>query len=74
MQKTTVYLPDDLKRALEHMARSEGRSEAQVIREAIAGATVGYHNPPKPKIGYGHGDGNLAECVDEILAEGFGRD
>jgi len=74
MHKTTVYLPDDLKRAVEFKARSQRQSEAQVIRDAIAAATVAYHNPPKPKIGYGHGGGNLAEHVDEILAEGFGRD
>ena len=31
--KTTVYLPDDLKRALEVEAAASGRSEAEIIRE-----------------------------------------
>ena len=33
MEKTTVYLPDELKRALRRAARSTGRSEADLIRE-----------------------------------------
>ena len=36
MEKTTVYLPTQLKRALERAARSEGRSEAELIREGVA--------------------------------------
>ena len=32
MEKTTVYLPDDLKRALRRSAKSTGRSEAELIR------------------------------------------
>jgi hypothetical protein len=74
MQKTTVYLPDDLKGAVERKARAEGLSEAQVIREAVAAATAAYRNPPKPRVGFvKSGDGHLAERVDELLAEGFGR-
>ena len=42
--KTTVYLPDDLKRALEVEAAVSGRSEAEIIREAIA-ARVGSARP-----------------------------
>lgn len=74
MERTTVYLPEDLKRALEHKARSEGRSEAQVIRLAIAEATAEYRAYPKPHVGIFHGPGDLAERVDELLAEGFGQD
>ena len=35
MVKTTVHLPDDLKRALEGLAAEVGRSEADLIREAV---------------------------------------
>ena len=35
MEKTTVYLPDELKRALRRAAHSTGRSEADLIREGI---------------------------------------
>jgi hypothetical protein len=36
MKKTTVYLPEDLKRRLEQHAQGEQRSEADVIRTAVA--------------------------------------
>jgi predicted transcriptional regulator len=39
MNKTTVYLPDDLKGALARMAAASGRSEAELIREAIDALT-----------------------------------
>ena len=72
MQKTTVYLPDDLKRAIETKARSQGVSEAQVIREAIEGATAAYRNPPKPRVAYAHGPGDVIDRWDEYM-EGFSQ-
>lgn len=65
--KTTVYLPDDLKRALEVEAAASGRSEAEIIREAIA-ARVG---AARPGVGFLDAD-PMAERVDELLA-GFGE-
>jgi len=65
--KTTVYLPDDLKRALEIEAAASGRSEAEIIREAIA-ARVG---SARPAVGFLDGE-PMAEHVDELLA-GFGE-
>ena len=35
MAKTTLYLPDDLKRAIELEARRQSLSEAEVIRQAL---------------------------------------
>ena len=70
--KTTVYLPDDLKRELKRAAAETGRSEAEVIREGIRLA-VRSSVPPKPRAGsFAHG--NLAGRVDDVLAAGFGRD
>jgi len=65
--KTTVYLPDDLKRALEVEASASGRSEAEIIREAIS-ARVG---SARPAAGFIDGE-PIAERVDELLA-GFGE-
>ena len=47
MQKTTLYLPDELKSAVEQQARQRRVSEAQVIREAIASAVT----RPTPRAG-----------------------
>ena len=67
MQKTTVYLPDDLKAALAREAGRRGVPEAEVIRDAIAGAV----RRPSPKPGLFTADEPLAAHVDELLA-GFG--
>lgn len=36
MEKTTLYLPSDLHRALKEAARQEGKSQAELVREALA--------------------------------------
>lgn len=64
--KTTVYLPDELKTALEREARRRGSSEAEVIREAVRAAV----SRPRPTPGIIAGE-PLADRVDELLA-GFG--
>ncbi len=72
MVKTTVYLPDELKAALERVARETGRSEADLIRDGIRLA-VARQQPPSPTIGIlVSADPTFAERVDEHLA-GFGQ-
>ena len=74
MVKTTVYLPEDLKWALERMAAEENRSEAVIIREAIRKALEAAHSP-KPRIPLtesGLGDPTAARRSDELL-RGFGE-
>jgi predicted transcriptional regulator len=66
-QKTTIYLPEDLKRAVEREARRRGSSEAEVIRQAVAAAV----DRPRPKAGFLDGE-PIAERADELLA-GFGE-
>jgi predicted transcriptional regulator len=66
-QKTTVYLPDDLKTAVEGEARRRGVSEAEVIRQAIADAV----RRPRPRAGFLDGEA-FAERAEELLA-GFGE-
>lgn len=39
MKKTIVYLPDDLKAALERAANREGRGEGDLIRQAVRDLT-----------------------------------
>ena len=74
MRKTTLYLPDDLKRELERAAAATGRSEADIVREGIRLA-LARRVPPPPTIPIFVGkDGDVAARVDELLAQGFGRD
>ncbi len=74
MRKTTIYLPDELKKRLENLARTSGRPEAQVIRDAISTATSAATSPaPRvPLMKRGLGDPSIAENVDALL-ERFGR-
>ncbi len=73
MQKTTVYLPDDLKDALQQTAAETGRSEADLIREGIRLA-IERRVPPAPTIGlHISDDPSFAERVDEHL-KGFGQE
>ena len=72
MTKTTVYLPDQMKRDLERLASSSGRSEAQLIRDAVAALTGGAAAPrPRGQL-FSSGDLASSERVDELLS-GFGE-
>lgn len=72
MFKTTVYLPDELKAALERLAGETGRSESELIREGVQLA-VARRTPPTPTLGIlVNADPHFAECADDHLA-GFGR-
>lgn len=72
MRKTTVYLPDDLKRALARTARATRRTEADLIREGVRRVT-GDHEAPEPVLPlFSSGDPTLSEDVDRAL-EGFGE-
>lgn len=70
MTKTTVYLPEDLKRAVEAEAARRGVSEAEVIRESIREAVA--PRRPRPRGDVFRGGEPVAERVDELLA-GFGE-
>jgi hypothetical protein len=73
VKRTTIYLPDELKAALERTATARGTSEAEIVRSAVASATAEHAYPP-PKVPlFASGDPTLAERVDEELAEGFGE-
>ncbi len=72
MQKTTVYIPHDIKQALGQVAAARGVSEAEVIRQALRAVTAAAA-PPRPRLPlFKSGNPRLAEQVDEALA-GFGE-
>ncbi len=72
MEKTTVYLTDAQKRALERTAKAAGRSEAELIREGVELVTA-RHQASELKLPLFSSDQpDLAERVDEVL-EGFGE-
>ena len=70
--KTSVYIPAQMKHALESEARRRGMSEAEIIREAIAALLAAAPARRRPRFGVlDSGDPDFAERADEHLA-GFG--
>lgn len=74
MVKTTVYLPADLKRALERLAHVTGASEAELIRLAIKEKLDAAREVPAAEFPvFDSGDPTFAGRDEELLADtGFG--
>lgn len=70
MEKTTVYLPDDLRAAVKSAAAQQGISEAEVIRQSIR-QVVGDIRP-RPRGGLFSSGRPIARDAEELLA-GFGE-
>ena len=71
MKRTTVYLPDELKAALERTARASGRSEAELIRDGVRRVTED-RSAPDPRALFSSGIADLAQNSERYL-EGFGE-
>ena len=74
MVKTTVYIDERDAAALRRMAAETGRSQADIIREAI-GRTTRTIGPRRLRsAGVGAGDGaSVARNADEIVRAELGR-
>jgi Arc/MetJ-type ribon-helix-helix transcriptional regulator len=74
VKRTTVYLPEEMKSAIEHEAVRRGVTEAEVIRSAVEAAlkVSPKRRRIEPAIPEGVGE-DLAGRVDELL-NGLGSD
>ena len=74
VKRTTIYLPDGMKTAIEREAVRRGVTEAEVIRAAVSEHLEPVHarKPQLPVFPEGLGE-NIAGRVDELLA-GMGSD
>lgn len=70
MEKTTLYLPEDLKAAIKRTAAQQGISEAEVIRRSVRQAVGDVR--PRPRGGLFASGKPIARQADELLA-GFGE-
>ncbi len=71
MKRTTIFLDEVLERRLKQRARAEGKSFAQVVREAVA-AYVAFPRAgkrPLPSIAgkYSSGHSDTSERFEELL-------
>jgi Ribbon-helix-helix protein, copG family len=74
MIRTTVYLDERDAAALRRLAAQTGRSQASIIREAVAEAT----RPARDRVFRSHGAGRgsgepVGRHADDILREELGR-
>jgi hypothetical protein len=76
MEKTSVYLDERHRQRLEELSRDTGRSQADIIREAIE-----QYQPDRRTPRYFAMDGivlgpgmSIADIPEEELLEGFGED
>lgn len=74
MKKTSVYLDDSDVERLSRLAAAEGRSQAEVIRSALAAYETGHTSPRDFALdGTWEGDGSsVADVPEEELLAGFG--
>jgi Ribbon-helix-helix protein, copG family len=78
VRKTSVYLDDQQAERLARLARQEGRSQAEILREAVA-----TYEPPASRdrcfevaTGFPRIDGDsrpISQIPDEELLKDFGR-
>jgi predicted transcriptional regulator len=78
MRKTSVYLNEEQAERLARLARDEGRSQAEILRDAIER----YESPPARDRGFALAAGfaridedprPISEIPQRELLEGFGR-
>ena len=74
MVKTTVYLDGDLALTLRQLALLEGRSQAELIRDALLDFTQRRQRPSIPGVGeFDSGESTVSERAEEILREASSR-
>lgn len=71
MKRTTVFLDEQLLRQAQEQAGREGKSFAQLVREAVAGYLLGSQDPatriPSVAGQFASGCADTADRVDELL-------
>lgn len=74
MVKTTVYLPNDLAVTLRQMAISQGRTQAELMRDALETYAKSNSKPVSRGFGkYSSGETDVSERAEEILMDAAKR-
>lgn len=70
MHKTTLYLEDDLRERIARVAKESGRSQAEIIRDALRTFLIRRKRPRS--IGLGQDGPDLSDRAEDLL-KGFGE-
>jgi len=74
MRKTTVYLDPEVALALREISRGEGRSQAELIREALRQYTRNRSRPRLAGVGtFRSGRSDVSDRAEELLRVAAGH-
>jgi predicted transcriptional regulator len=73
MEKTTLYLPEDLHRELQEAAIRTSRSQAELIREAIRRYLAAQSRPEMTSLGLGSDSGLRGRDSERWLEREWAR-
>jgi len=73
MEKTTLYLPTELRRALKETARREGKSQAELIREALSAYLARRKKPRLRSLGVGEDPELSGRASEKWLEEAWAK-
>ncbi len=73
VEKTTLYLPTDLQRALQEQARRSGRPQAELVREALRTYLENTASPRPRSLGLGEDTELSARESEAWLARRWGE-
>jgi Arc/MetJ-type ribon-helix-helix transcriptional regulator len=71
MEKTTIYLPLELRAQIKAAAHQEGRSQAEFIRDALRARFEHRERPTLRSTGIASDPGFSSEDIDEWLVENW---
>lgn len=74
MEKTTIYLPSELHRALKEAARSEKKAQAEVLRQALEEYLERKERPRLRSVGIGEDRELSAADSEDWLHARWSRD
>lgn len=72
MEKTTVYIPEDIQRALQQAARREGKPQATLIRRALSEYLEKVDRPQLRSVGAGEDRELAARDAESWLESEWG--
>ena len=73
MEKTTVYLPEMLQRALKEAARAENKPQAALVRAALEEYLERRERPPLRSLGLGEDEGLSGADSEGWIEAEWGR-
>jgi len=73
VEKTTLYLPADLQRALRDASDRTGRSQADLVRDALRSYLADQPRPKPTSVGLGRDPSLAGRDAEAWLKERWGR-